>query len=252
MVLMQKLIKKNKAVGILMGGLVMLMCCSCGPSFKTMKDTENFLIQKRAQSLKDGRRDVSYSRARPDVQKSYGHNLLLAIPGGISGVTMAVTRSPLEYMKGGKYAYSALAGLSEEQKNEKIKNEIVTLQTYVSGGGYFTVFRSEPGKPEWIIGNEILKRAGDPPVREGCTVVRINSGKAYLSKKYESENNRLEINHMMFIDMAFADKREGSVSCTIRDLIAYHEYMDRLAEAAISVIQEELDRYDAVIQKDAR
>lgn len=226
------------------------VCCSCGPSFKSMKDTENFLIQKRAQYLKKGHQDISYTRARPDVQNSYGHNLLLAIPGGISGVTMAMTRSPFEFMKGGKYAYSALAGLSEEQKNEKIKNEIVTLRTFIGASGYFTIYRNEPGRPEWDIGREMLKRAGEPPIREGCTVVRFNPRNAYISKKYEGENDRLEIGSLMAIMLAFEDKKDEGTSCTVRDLIAYHEYMDSLAEAAKSIIKEELDQYDAIIKKD--
>ncbi len=234
-----KIIIKLMLLGIITG-----LCCSCGASLNSMKDADDYVKANRLKWLQDGK-DKRTAAWTPKVTVSKDS------PGSIAllGLGLLTASVPLDYIATAAYTPTTLIGIPEEVKNQPVTGNLMMIGSYVSAMSNSVVLsRKEPGKPEWDLGKEAIKRIGDLPVRHaGCIVKKFDPKESVFNTEYKGEDGEVVINDIVFPKLWVYGKRNVEPVCTMEDLLIYKDYMLKLTAAVAHIIKENNDKLDNTI-----
>jgi len=238
-----KKVRRNIVKFVLLG-IITVMCCSCGPTLKSMKDADDYIKNTRVKSLS---RDITGQGAvfitTPEVTMSSD------APGSILllGLGLLTASMPMDYVAAAAYAPTTLIGIPEKVKNQPVTGKIMDVKSWVSTT-VATLNRKEPGKPEWDLKNEAIKRVGDVPKRHDAC--RINKFELYTigGSEYKGEDGEIAIDTgIVFPKLEIYGKRNITPECTMEDLLIYKDYMLKFTAALAHILKEQNDKLDEQI-----
>jgi len=193
------------------------MCCSCSPTFKNIKDVNCYL--KKQQSSVSREFDVHIKD--PVVDNS---NLLTLVT-----ITLPLgTAAPANMLKPGMKVDESKA---------------ITGNVWLRGSVNFfrntALYRKEPGKPEWDLAAEVLKKAGPVPQSSSCQVKKFEVKPSILNKEYKGDDGHVTMGMTYRVVLGFADIKDAETPCTAKDLRAYYEYVKKIAELIKTTVEED-------------
>ena len=238
-----KKVRRNLVKFVLLG-IITVMCCSCGASLNSMKDANNYIKTSRVKELRGWGElagAIQATSPKVKVQKSS--------PGSIAllGLGLLTASVPLDYIAAGIYTPTTLIGISEDLKNQPVTGNLMTIETSLRVNTA-VLYRKEPGKPEWDLGQEAIKRAGKLPVRNaGCVIEKFEPRNSIFSTEYKGEDGEIELNRLVFPRLWVYGDYNTTPACTMEDLLTYKEYMTKLTMAMAQILKEETIKIDESI-----
>ncbi len=234
---------KKTIVKFVLLGVVIGLCCSCGPSLKSMKDADNYLKEDRLKCLRNGEGWSGVDAWTPKVTVSKDS------PGSIAllGLGLLTASVPLDYIAAAAYAPTTLIGISEEVRNQPVTGNIMSIDSYVSNS-MSVLYRNELGKPEWDIGKEAIKRVGQLPVRHAaCKVQKFEIWDKMMATEYKGQDGEIVIKGLTLPKLTIYGKRNVEPPCTTEDLLIYKDYMLKITAAIAHIMKEEEDKLNTTI-----
>lgn len=235
---------RRNIIKIVLLGIITIMCCSCGASLNGIKDADDHIKNTRIKAL-NRNKDLSVWLVTPEVtmgSDAPGSILLLGL--GILTASM-----PLDYVAAAAYAPTTFIGIPEKVKNQPVTGNKMTIKTTI-GTPTATLIRKEPGKLEWNLKNEAIKRVGDVPKRHAaCQVTEFDLHTTGVGKlEYKGKDIDIIIkNGMMFPTLRIYGKRNVTPECTMEDLLIYKDYMLKFTAALAHILKEENAKLDEQI-----
>ena len=240
-------VRRNITKLILLG-IITVMCCSCGPTLKSMRDTDDYIKNKRIERLKlsaPGRGEGAVFITTPEVTMSSD------APGSILllGLGLLTASMPMDYVAAAAYAPTTLIGIPEKVKNQPVTGKIMDIKSWVSTT-IATLTRKEPGKQEWNLKNEAIKRVGDVPKRhDACRVNKFEMNPYSVTNvEYKGADGEISIEKGTFFPtLEIYAKRNVTPECTMEDLLIYKDYMLKFTAALAHILKEENAKLDEQI-----
>lgn len=216
--------------------LLVFMLCSCGPSLKSMKEADAFLIQERAKGLASDGGKIYTSKQRPEYIKTNSDTAGdattgILMGGPLIGLASAVGKNPLT-----KYP----------KKGKKV-NGIVEIRAHVSSD-YHTLYRKEKDGDAWDLTTEALKRAGSAPQVNMCHIESIGIDDSF-AVQYKGDDGQIRMARFLYPAIYVKGYSAADPPCMGEDLDAYEEYLDRIVNSIKEILTEENERLDKAAQK---
>lgn len=210
---------------------VTMLCCSCGSSLKSMKDTDSFLIQDRMEKVTKGQDKVKVmNRNSPFAQSntSHGVNVVASfiLDGPVIGFATAGARNPFD--------------------DGRIRTK--ELSAMLDLGSHHTTYCKE-GDSVWDLSVEALKRAGQPPKSDTCELTGAGVKDSLFEKVYEGNDGNIRLSLVVTPFVRVKGIPKVQPPCTIADLLPYSEYLDRITSSVKEIIAEENARLDKAGQE---
>jgi len=235
---------RRNIIKIVLLGIIAAMCYSCGASLNNIKDADDHIKSTRIKALNRGK-DLSVWLVTPEItmgSDAPGSILLL-------GLGLLTASMPMDYVAAAAYAPTTLIGIPEKVKNQPVTGNKMTIKTTI-GAPTATLIRKEPGKPEWNLKNEAIKRVGDVPKRhDACQVTEFDLHTTGIGKsEYKEKDVDIIIkNGMIFPILRIYGKRDVTPECTMEDLLIYKDYMLKFTAALAHILKEENIKLDKQI-----
>lgn len=209
--------------------IAVALCCSCGPSLKSVKDADSFLIQDRLKSVAKGGGGIYVYKKKPERMEARGSASTadFIIGGPVYGIAKAGAVNPFTL---------------RPREGKKITGT-VELKTSVILGNYHLMYRKEGNGPEWDIETEALKRAGQPPQHNACEA--STAGVFYATiNSYIGSDGTVRLSKYPEPYVRVRQWQHSEIPCVTEDLPVYDEYLDRITNSVKEIITEENERLD--------
>ncbi len=237
--------RKNILKFILLGIMVGIFC-SCGHSFKSIKEIDDHIDTRREdgvlRSTLESAGAVRVTSPEVAEQRSGVGAIAMMGIGFLSG----------NVLSGGIFAAAEARPNYGEIKTKTITGKNIAIKSRIAGYPIIT-YRKEPGKSEWNLGTEAIKRAGELPIRNtGCVVKQFDPVYSHTNIgliEYKGEDGEIKIKMNISPALLVYGKPETEPECTMEDLFIYKDYITKLTLALAQIIKEETDRLDEEILK---
>jgi len=195
---------------------MMAMFSACSPTFRSIKDADDYVAKERA-SAKD---KAHYIVSVPDL---LGVASAVITPGTtITAAIIDELASPDEYIIPWSYKY------------RQIRPPYASAKGSVNFKRRDFVYRQEKGKPAVNLFIEVFKETGEMP---DCIITRVLTKNLWHPSHYQGDDGQIVMAEGFFIEVSGASRKGAETTCTPQVL---RDYLDKVLNNATNRLNRQM------------
>ena len=205
--------------------LLMILCCSCAPGLKNMKEVDCYIEKERTSTTQQPFLEIT-----SPLQTRVGVDDVITFPFSLVSI---LKPSGLD-RKGNVTAYIPLS-------------VAIHFQRYVA------YYRKEPGKPAWDLRDEALKKVGPRPERPSCEIKHFSIEPILgFNKEYDFGDSQINVSKGLLFQLHFKARKGAEPPCNRTDLEAYLDYVSKVVNIFHDYVNEESSRPSGLLSGDCK
>ncbi len=206
----------KKIIGLCCAVVVVLMFCSCSPTFRSIKDADDYVTKERAAANEK----ATYSVDKPNILGLV--SFALAPELSIAEAMQDEFASPDEYIIPWRYKY------------KQITEPRASAEGSVSFKRRDFVYRKETGQPAMNLFLDAFKETGEMPE---CVITKVLTKKLWHPSRYQGDDGQIITAEGFFIKVDGASRKGSEATCTPHNL---RNYLDKVLNRAAGKLNQQI------------
>lgn len=211
----------KKIIGLCCAAAVVLIFCSCSPTFRSVKEADDYVAKERKSASDKATYFV-------DVPNLLGLASFVITPGtSIAKGIQDEFAPPDEYIIPWRYKY------------KQITQPYASAKGSVSFNRRDFVYRKETGQPAMSLFMEAFQETGEMPE---CVITKVLTKKLWHPSSYQGEDGQIITAEGFFIKVDGASRKGSEATCTPHNLRAY---LDKVLNRATIKLNQQIHESNA-------